>query len=91
MKRNHPRRCRHLAAAVALLVVATSCSLVADDGPALTLGAIYPLSGRQGPGGIDEERGARLAVELANRQGGVHGRRIRLNVVDVDTGSVTEL
>ena len=78
---------RTLISAVALLLVATSCSLVADDEPTLTLGAIYPLSGRQGPGGIDEERGAGLAVELANRQGGVQGRQVRLKVLDVDTGS----
>ncbi len=71
----------------ALLLVATSCSLVRDEGPPLTLGAIYPLSGRQGPGGVDEERGARLAVELANSRGGARGRRIELKVIDVDTGS----
>ena len=48
-------RIRRLPATVAaLLLVATSCALVRDQGPALTLGAVYPLSGRQGPGGVDE-------------------------------------
>ncbi|MGH9276903.1 MAG: ABC transporter substrate-binding protein [Acidimicrobiales bacterium] len=57
----------------------------ADDG-AVTIGAIYPTSGRQGPGGAEEAEGARLAVELANQRGGVQGRQVRLEVLDVDAG-----
>ena len=49
---------------------------------ALTIGAVYPTSGGQGPGGRDEYEGARLAVELANKSGGVHGRKIELELLD---------
>jgi len=78
---------RRLAAATVVLVAATSCTLVRHERPTLTLGALYPLSGRQGPGGIDEDRGARLAVELANDHGGVRGRRITLREIDVEAGA----
>jgi branched-chain amino acid transport system substrate-binding protein len=67
-------------------LVAASCSS-AGGGHTITLGAIYPMSGRQGPGGIEEERGASLAVELANRQGGVNGRKVKTKVIDVEAGS----
>ena len=70
-----------LAAVVSL--VATACA-PAGDGGAITIGAVYPVSGRQGPGGVEEERGARLAVELANQEGGIRGRKLRMELVDVD-------
>lgn len=54
--------------------------------PTLTIGAIYPTGGAQGEGGIEESRGAQLAVELANQRGGVNGRRIRLDLLDVERG-----
>ena len=72
--------------AVAMLLFAAGCAGTADDSDALTLGAIYPVSGLQGPGGVDEANGARLAVELANERGGVQGRRVRLELLDVDRG-----
>ncbi len=71
--------------AVALLLIAGGCT-ASDDSDALTLGAIYPISGLQGPGGIEEANGVRLAVELANQRGGVHGRPVRLELLDVDRG-----
>ena len=82
-------RLRRLASAAALLLVAGSCSLVSHDGPSITLGALYPLSGHQGPGGVDEDRGARLAVELANDHGGVNGRHVDLKQIDVEAGAAT--
>ncbi len=75
------------ALALVLALAASACGVIGDDGDAFTIGAIYPISGRQGPGGVDEARGARLAVELANREGGVDGRRIELQLVDVDAGA----
>ena len=67
------------------LLLAAGCT--GTDGPdAVTIGAIYPISGRQGPGGLEEANGARLAVELANERGGVHGRPVRLELLDVDRG-----
>lgn len=71
----------------AMALVAASCSSTGNGGPTITLGGIYPLSGRQGPGGIDEERGASLAVDLANSSGGVGGRPVKLKVLDVEAGS----
>ncbi|MEA2974116.1 MAG: branched-chain amino acid transport system substrate-binding protein [Actinomycetota bacterium] len=71
---------------VAALAV-SACGVVGDGRDTVTIGALYPVSGRQGPGGVDEERGARLAVELANHDKTLPGRRIKLELVDVDTGS----
>jgi branched-chain amino acid transport system substrate-binding protein len=76
-----------LAVAVAVLaLVASGCGTV-GGGHTVTVGAVYPLSGTQGPGGVEEARGAQVAVELANRDGGAKGRKIRLKMVDVDVGS----
>lgn len=68
-------------------LVAPACGLVGGNGDAVTIGALYPISGSQGPGGVDEERGARMAVELANEDGGVKGHPVELKLVDVDRGS----
>lgn len=70
---------------VAMLLVAGGCT-APEDSDALTLGAIYPISGLQGPGGAEEANGVRLAVELANERGGVQGRPVRLELLDVDRG-----
>jgi branched-chain amino acid transport system substrate-binding protein len=70
---------------VATLLLAAGCT-TSHGGDALTIGAVYPISGLQGPGGIDEANGARLAVELANERGGVNGRPVRLRLLDVDRG-----
>jgi branched-chain amino acid transport system substrate-binding protein len=72
-----------------MALVATACSSTGDtgSGSTVTLGAIYPTSGKQGPGGVDEERGAALAVQLANSQGGLHGKQIKLKLLDVEAGS----
>ncbi len=78
-----PKRCP--AVLVVLLLLAAGCS-ASHDANAVTIGAIYPVSGLQGPGGIDEANGARLAVELANERGGLEGRPVRLQLLDVDRG-----
>ncbi len=71
--------------ALAVILVAGGCTATADS-DALTLGAIYPISGLQGPGGAEEADGVRLAVALANERGGIGGRPLRLELVDVDRG-----
>ena len=71
---------RSLVAAV--LVAASSCSWIEDD---LVVGAIYPVAGSQGSGGVEEFRGLRLAADLANRDGGVDGTAIRLELRPVET------
>lgn len=80
---------------VALAATAIALTLAACGSPSaprnasatspVEVGAIYPLSGPQGGGGLSEERGAALAADYVNRHGGVHGRPIRLDVVDVPT------
>jgi branched-chain amino acid transport system substrate-binding protein len=58
-----------------------------DSGPdPLAVGAVYPLSGTQGPGGLEEFQGVEVAAELVNVDGGAHGRPIELVPVDVPGG-----
>ena len=72
---------KSLRLAVVLLLVglAASCS---DAKPPIRVGAVYPLSGSQGPGGIEEYHGVQVAADLVNADGGVHGRPLRLDPVD---------
>ncbi len=65
---------------VSVALVASACS---SSPQPIRAGALYPLSGGQGPGGVDEYRGAALAVDLVNADGGVDGRPIELDPVDV--------
>jgi branched-chain amino acid transport system substrate-binding protein len=70
-------------ATLALCVALVGAACTRGDGPAeLRIGAVYPLSGSQGAGGIDEHRGVVLAADLANQDGGVGGRIIRIESVD---------
>ena len=71
-----------VAAALALVTTAASCTAPSDEAP-IRVGALYPLSGTQGPGGIEEHRGVELAADLVNADGGVGGRAIELLSVDV--------
>jgi branched-chain amino acid transport system substrate-binding protein len=65
---------------VGLALVAGACSASPEP---IRVGAVYPMSGSQGPGGVDEYRGTRLAVDLINEDGGIGGRAVRLDPVDV--------
>ena len=62
-------------------MIAAGCTGDRSPNP-ITIGAVYPLSGSQGPGGIDEHRGVLLAADLANQDGGVAGRPIDIRSVD---------
>jgi branched-chain amino acid transport system substrate-binding protein len=75
------KRLRLAGIAMAVVLVASACSLGGSD--TILVGAIYPLSGTQGPGGLQEYRGAQIAVDLVNADGGVGGRRIELRSIDV--------
>src|SRR4029450_7443674 len=66
-----------------LLVLPLLASCTADPPEPVRVGAIYPLSGTQGMGGVDEYHGVRVAAELVNADGGVDGRPIALDQVDV--------
>jgi branched-chain amino acid transport system substrate-binding protein len=64
----------------ALAALASACS----SSPApIRVGAVYPMTGSQGPGGVDEYRGVRLAVGMVNADGGVDGRAVELEAQDV--------
>jgi branched-chain amino acid transport system substrate-binding protein len=67
--------------ALCLALVGVACTR-GDARGEIRIGAVYPLSGSQGPGGIDEHRGIMLAADLANQDGGVDGRTIRIESVD---------
>src|SRR5438876_3030562 len=70
-----------LAALSTFALVASACS---GGGPEpIRGGAVYPLAGSQGPGGVDEYRGVRLAADLVNGAGGVDGRPIQLVALNV--------
>lgn len=69
---------------IALLCVAsiTAVGCSAQEDP-IRVGAVYPLSGTEAEGGVDEFRGAELAATLVNEDGGVGGRPIELVPIDV--------
>jgi branched-chain amino acid transport system substrate-binding protein len=67
--------------AFCMAIVGVACTR-GDAPDEITIGAVYPLSGSQGPGGIDEHRGIMLAADLANEDGGVDGQLIRIESVD---------
>jgi branched-chain amino acid transport system substrate-binding protein len=77
-----------VAAAVFALTSCTSGSAgSAGSAPAsIRIGAVYPLSGSQGPGGRDEYRGVQIATDLVNSQGGVDGAAVQLQPVNVPLG-----
>ena len=76
---------RRGAGLVVALAMLAGVSCTSSSPEPIRIGAVYPLSGAQGPGGVDEFDGVRLAVQLANADGGVGGRPVEL--VPVDTPS----
>jgi len=55
-----------------VLVAGVACTGGTPDDP-IRIGAVYPLSGTQGPGGVEEFHGVQTAIALANADGGVDG------------------
>src|SRR5215216_5388468 len=74
---------RHLRPLILLLALLLTASCTGDPPEPVRVGAIYPLSGTQGMGGIDEYHGVRVAAELVNADGGVDGRPVAIDQVDV--------
>ncbi|HUZ86649.1 MAG TPA: hypothetical protein VNF26_06810, partial [Candidatus Baltobacterales bacterium] len=70
-----------LAAGALLLVIAAACgqSQATPTTQAIVLGAIYPLSGPQAPGGKDELAGVQAALKVAEAEGAPN---VRLQVID---------
>lgn len=66
---------------LALLLVPTVPGMAAQDHP-IVIGAVYNLHGFQANLDIPSAEGARLAVEEANRNGGLLGRVVELDVAD---------
>ncbi len=70
--------------AFALLAVAACGQTQSSQAPELVLGAIYPLSGPQAPGGKDELAGVRAALQVAEASGALK-THVRLQVIDATT------
>ena len=75
-----------LVAAAALVLFAAACSQFPAAAPSsdLVLGAIYPLSGPQAPGGKAELAGVRAALSVAESSGALK-THVRLQVIDAVT------
>jgi branched-chain amino acid transport system substrate-binding protein len=69
-------------AAVVVAVVGTALAACGDTSKTITVGALYPRTGPQGPGGTEELRGVQLAADWANDSTVVEGTRIKLAEVD---------
>ncbi|HVE92793.1 MAG TPA: ABC transporter substrate-binding protein [Actinomycetota bacterium] len=66
------------------LLIAAACAPATESEP-IVIGAVYPTGGGQGPGGIEEYQGLRVAADLVNRAGGVRGRDVRLRLEQADS------
>jgi len=76
---------RRIALVALLLFAAAACGQSqADPSHDLVLGAIYPLSGPQAPGGKAELAGVRAALEVAQSSGALK-THVRLQVIDATT------
>ena len=67
-----------------LLLASCGQSTSSTQANAITLGAIYPLTGPQAPGGKEELAGVEAALQVAQSQG-VLAKRVQLQVVDATT------
>src|SRR3989440_3651526 len=73
---------RLLIVAAVATVVGTALAACGGTSKTITVGALYPRTGPQGPGGTEELRGVQLAADWANDSSVVQGTRIRLAEVD---------
>jgi ABC-type branched-subunit amino acid transport system substrate-binding protein len=74
-----------LIAGIALALIAAAVVFWVARRPTLTVGAVYPTGGGQGPGGVEEYRGLTLAAALQNNDGGVQGRTIDIHLKAADS------
>jgi branched-chain amino acid transport system substrate-binding protein len=68
-------------AALFSCLLMTACAWTGDKSP-IVIGAIYNLNGAQMSLDLPSSEGAQLAVDRANKSGGVLGRRVSLKVID---------
>ena len=74
-----------LLAAISLLA-AIGCTASAQEPPGtIVLGAIYPLTGPQAPGGREELNGVQTALEIAQQRGVFGSRHVQLHIISVTT------
>ena len=78
-------------ALIALLVpvVLGACNVQASFSREFVLGLVAPLTGESGLGAREDIRGAQVAVDEVNRQGGVQGHRVRMVTQAADTREAT--
>ncbi len=69
----------HLCFIVLTLLLFTSCDRVQQE---YKIGVIYNLEGTQSSLDIPSAKGAELAVELINAQGGINGKKLKLILYD---------
>src|SRR6266540_315206 len=82
-------RLKRLEALLVLLALAACNSAASAGRPVIRIGALYPTTGSLHHYGTAELRGAEIAVDLFNDRGGLHGRKVALDVAnapDVDAG-----
>jgi branched-chain amino acid transport system substrate-binding protein len=73
--------------ALTFAIVAVACS-TGQQTPApgtLVIGAIYPLTGPQAPGGHEELWGVQTAFQVAQQRGLLGGRHVQLQIVSATT------
>lgn len=71
--------------AVVFMAGLLSAGCTGMNEPPITIGAMYNLTGAQKNLDIPSSEGARLAVDQANRRGGVIGHRVEMVLVDGET------
>jgi branched-chain amino acid transport system substrate-binding protein len=74
---------RPLIVALGLMLAGGTATSVAA--PAIVIGAVYPTSGSQGTGGVEEFRGVELAAAYVSQRGGVNGRPVRIQLADASS------
>ncbi len=84
------RRLTRCLIAVALVAVAGCAGPVSEQASPprtpIRIGAVFPLQGTAGVLASHELEGVRIAADLVNADGGVGGRRIELDVRDLESG-----
>ncbi|MBV9410783.1 MAG: ABC transporter substrate-binding protein, partial [Acidimicrobiia bacterium] len=73
---------RPVAALAVAAIVGTGLAACGDTSKTITIGALYPRTGPQGPGGTEEFRGVELAADWANSTTVAQGTKIKLTAVD---------
>jgi len=63
-------------------LVTAGCHTVQKETSEITIGSVYNLTGVQRDLDVPSARGARAAIEVINRNGGILGKKVVLSIVD---------